>query len=285
MQGEEGGTFSRVPPFSVLGRRHVQTGNFHRSPRSRRRTGRRAAEYRLLIVFAATLLVPDDLGARQSNEAALRGTVVDAGSGKGVVGAEVVIRGTEWRWITDGRGRFRFDKLRAGRYLMEVHRVGYATRADTVNVPDGVSVEVTLTLSVEPIELPGLEVVTRSLLLERRGFYDRQRQGFRGVFMDRPAIEKEDPLYVADLFRNIPGVEVVAGRLVMSQSVTLLGGGRGCEPSLWLDGIRSGIRNYDYIRPDHIEGLEVYTGGGAPEKYNDLCGTIVIWTRVPVRRR
>ncbi len=128
-------------------------------------------------------------------------------------------------------------------------------------------------------------MTVRSLLLETRGFYDRKRQGFRGVFMDRVAIEDADPIYVGDLFRNIPGVEVVDGRLVMSQSVTLRGGGRGCEPSLWLDGIRSGLRNYDYMRPDHIEGLEVYTGGGAPGKYNDLCGTVVIWTRVPVRRR
>lgn len=261
------------------------TGNPFRSLKGRRRAGRGAVGFRLLLALAAFVSLRDDLAARQSNEAAVSGTVADVGSGNGVEGAEVVIRGTLWRAMTDGRGRFRLEDLRPGRYLMEVHRIGYTTRADTLNVPDGVSVEVALTLSVEPISLPGLEVITRSLLLERRGFYDRQRQGFKGIFLDRPSIEKRDPLYVADLFRNIPGVEVVEGRLVMSQSVTLLGGGRGCEPALWLDGIRSGLRNYDYIRPDHLEGVEVYTGGGAPEKYNDLCGTVVIWTRLPARRR
>jgi outer membrane receptor protein involved in Fe transport len=130
-----------------------------------------------------------------------------------------------------------------------------------------------------------LEVITRSFLLELNGFYDRQRQGYSGVFLDRPAIERKRPNYVADLFRNIPGVEVVGGRIIMSQSSTFSGGGQGCAPAFWLDGIRSDRFSYDSIHPDQLEGAEVYTGGGAPMKYNDLCGTVVMWTRVPMRRR
>jgi len=239
-----------------------------------------------LVLLAATLASSPLAAQQPTDRAALRGFVVDAQEGKGVSGAEVTLDGTGLRVFTDDKGRFRFETLRPGRYFLHVYRIGYETRGDSLIVPDGISMDVTLEISVAPIELPGIEVVTRSLLLETRGFYDRRSQGFRGFFMDRPAIEKHDPLYVTDLFRSVPGVEVVNGAyLRMSQSVTLLGGGLGCEPTLWLDGIRSNIRNYDYIRPDHIEGLEVYTGGGAPGKYNDLCGTIVIWTRVPMRRR
>lgn len=240
----------------------------------------------LLAASVALCATPDGAAARQAaGGAALRGTVTDAGTGDGVEGAEIVLGGAGTA-VTDGRGRFRFDQVGPGRYVLEVRRIGYRSRTDTLDVPDGLSVQVALEVSVEPIPLAGLVVVTRSLLLESRGFYDRRSQGFRGVFLDRPAIEERDPLYVADLFRNIPGVEVVdGGYLRMSQSVTLRGGGSGCEPALWLDGVRSGLRNYDFIRPDHLEGVEVYTGGGAPGKYNDLCGTVVIWTRVPVRRR
>ncbi|GMV05930.1 MAG: hypothetical protein AMXMBFR53_22070 [Gemmatimonadota bacterium] len=239
----------------------------------------------MALALVALLVLPAGASARQAAGAALRGTVVDAATGDGVEGAEVALSG-RGRAVTDGRGRFRFDRVDPGRYVLEVSRLGYRIRTDTLAVPEGQSLEVTLEVSMEAIPLPGLTVVTRSLLLEARGFYERRSQGFRGVFMDRPAIEDRDPLYVADLFRNIPGVEVVDGaRLRMSQSVTLRGGGTGCEPALWLDGIRSGMRNYDFIRPDHLEGIEVYTGGGAPGKFNDLCGTIVIWTRLPIRRR
>lgn len=239
------------------------------------------------VLFAAfaPVAVSDTLFARQTGEALIRGTVVDVGTGKGIEGATVVLRDSVRQTLTDGRGRFGFARIPAGRHVIVIQRVGYEPRTDTLDVPDGMALQLTLHMSQTPIVLPGIDVTVQSLLLENRGFYDRRRQGFRGVFLDRAAIEDEDPIYTGDLFRNIPGVEVLDGRLVMSQSVTLRGGGRGCEPSLWLDGIRSGLRNYDYIRPDQIEGVEVYTGGGAPGKYNDLCGTIVIWTRVPVRRR
>jgi Carboxypeptidase regulatory-like domain/TonB-dependent Receptor Plug Domain len=230
-------------------------------------------------------LMADDAAARQADASALHGRVIDAATGEGVPGAEVVLKNGHRQAVTDRQGAFRFETLGPGRYVLEVQRVGYQTRVDTVDVPLGISLDVALGISVEPIELAAIEVVSRSLLLESKGFYQRKAQGFRGVFMDRTAIEDKDPLYVGDLFRNIPGVKVMDGQIQMSQSVTLRDGGRGCEPALWLDGIRSGLRNYDYIRPDHIEGIEVYTGGGAPAKYNDLCGTIVIWTRVPVRGR
>lgn len=252
-----------------------------------------AADPRVLVLRGLVCLMagsgavpPEAAGQDVGGSVAVRGQVVDRANGRGVDGAEVVLQGTPWFVVADDRGRFRLETLRPGRYVFEVHRIGYHSRTDTLDVPEGVSLELTFELSVEPIPLAGIEVVTRSLLLESRGFYDRQRQGFRGFFLDRPAIEKRDPLYVTDLFRNIPGVDVVNGAFLrMSQSVTLLGGGRGCEPSVWLDGIRSNMRNYDFIRPDHIEGVEVYTGGGAPGKYNDLCGTVVIWTRVTTRRR
>lgn len=251
-----------------------------------RRPQRFEAARRILLALAVAAALPGDIAARQEHGAAVvHGQVVDAVGGAGVQGVEVRLDGTSLRAATDSDGRFLLRGVPAGRHALRLRRIGYGTRTDTLDVPPNASVEVSLTIAQEAIPLEGIEVSVRSLLLERHGFYDRRSQGFRGFFMDRPAIESRDPLYVADLFRTIPGVEVVNGsRLIMSQSVTLRGGGRGCEPSLWLDGARSGLRNYDHLKPEHVEGIEVYTGGGAPGKYNDLCGTVVIWTRVPVRR-
>lgn len=245
----------------------------------------------VILLFSALILVL--LGGPRSGSAqqpqgvsALQGQVVDVASGQGIDGASLILEGTELVAVTDRRGRFVFQRVPPGEHRIRVERLGYEPRVESVSLADGLLVEVTVLLAVEAIPLEEIEVNTRSLLLERQGFYDRQRQGFRGFFMDRVAIEQRDPLYVADLFRSVPGVSVEGGsRLRMSQSVTLQEGGRGCEPSLWLDGVRSGLRDYSYIRPDHLEGVEVYTGGGAPGKYNDLCGTVVIWTRVPMRRR
>lgn len=287
MLDKEGGTYIQVPPSLVIEECRLTTSKPYRSPQLRKACEAVAAcRLFLLLSLVVLVLAPKDLTARQSNETAVRGTVVDVESGNGLEGADVVLHGTSLRVITDERGRFQFEGpgLAPGPYLMEVRHLGYATRADTLWVPDGASIEVTLAVSGEPIRLPDLKVITRSFLLELNGFYDRQRQGYSGVFVDRPAIERKRPNYVADLFRNIPGVEVVGGRIIMSQSSTFSGGGQGCAPAVWLDGIRSDRFSYDNIHPDQLEGAEVYTGGGAPMKYNDLCGTVVMWTRVPMRR-
>lgn len=239
----------------------------------------------LLVATSAVSALPARAQQGVQGGAVLAGRVVDE-DGRAVEDADVSLEGTRLMAVTDDHGRFRLEPVPVGTWEIVVQRIGYVTRTDTLDVPDGVAMELELAVAVDAVPVQGIVVSVRSLLLESRGFYDRQRQGFRGVFMDRPAIENRAPLYVADLFRSIPGVEVVNGsRLIMSQSVNFSDGGRGCEPSLWLDGVRSGLRNYDYIKPDHIEGIEVYTGGGAPGKYNDLCGTVVIWTRLILRRR
>ncbi|MDH5590097.1 MAG: TonB-dependent receptor [Gemmatimonadota bacterium] len=258
-----------------------------RDPMVRRCVGKPApAILSVAFLGVIALVLPGKAAALQSApQGALHGRVVDAESRDGVDGAEVSVLGTSLAAVTDRRGRFAFPAVPAGSWVVSVARLGYGIRTDTVRVPDGVSVSATLTISTEPIPLEGLVVDMRSLLLEKRGFYDRKRQGFSGLFMDRTTIEDRNPLFVSDLFRSVPGVEIVNdSRLIMNQSVNLSGGGRGCEPAVWLDGIRSTLRNYDFLKPDHIEGIEVYTGN-APGKYNDLCGTVVIWTRVPVRRR
>lgn len=239
-----------------------------------------------LLALATWVAVPTAMRAQQPEAgAALSGVVVDAGSGEGVEGVLVSLEGTRLTATTNRAGVFRFDGVPIGAQVIVTQRLGYQSRSDSVSIPFGASVRVSLAISVEPVPLQEIVVSLRSLLLETRGFYDRQAQGFRGTFLDRATIEDRDPLNVSDLFRLVQGVEVVNGsRLIMSRSVNFRDGGRGCEPSLWLDGIRSGLREYDYLRPDHIEGIEVYSGGG-PGKFNDLCGTVVIWTRVPLRNR
>jgi len=232
------------------------------------------------------LLTPGFSEAQQADGARLTGRVLDAANGDGIEGAEVRLDGTLMTAVTNSRGRFRFNDVPPGVRIVQIARLGFESRADTIEVPQGMSITLDFPISVEPILLEPIIVSLRSLLLEMRGFYDRQAQGFSGFFADRATIEDADPVLMTDLFRSVPGVEVINNsRLLMSQSVDLRGGGRGCEPSLWLDGARSGLRQYDHLRPDHIEGIEVYTGGGAPGKYNDLCGTVVIWTRVIVRAR
>ena len=241
-----------------------------------------------LLIVASPLLAEgqqDRVGT-----ASISGRVLDQRTNDPVAGVEVSVDGTPVLSITDESGEFHFEGVLAGTLVLRSRRLGYEERSDSLSVPQGVLIDLTIHLSTEPVELEELVVEVRSRLLEQRGFYERQRSGYGGVFIDREAIEDRNPNVLTDLFRTMSGLRVVYGglfgpRVCVNQNITFSDGGLGCEPSLVLDGVRSTMRSYDFIDPIEVEGLEVYAGGGAPGGFSDPCGTIAIWTRIQVRRR
>lgn len=242
----------------------------------------------LLLLAAAA---PGRAGGQQKQGlgSSITGRVLDLVDNSPLIGAEVGLEGTPMRAITDEDGAFDLPDVPGGAQILWARRFGYQERSDSIYVPPGALLEVTVILSTEAIEMEELRVVVRSPALMMRGFYGRQAQGYGASYIDRAEIERRNPHSVTALFRNLPGVRVVWGgisgsRVFFNQRVTFADDGLpGCEPGLWLDGIRSSMRNYDLMRADEIEGIEVYAGGSAPGKFVDICGTVVIWTRLPVR--
>jgi hypothetical protein len=236
----------------------------------RRAPGLLAAALLLLSALAAGALEAQQV--RGGPEGVIVGRILDGPDGSPLEGVEVGLNSARILAVTDQNG------------------IGYAERADSVSVPDRVLLDITMALSTDPIELDELVVVVRSPVLEKHGFYARQTQGYDGIYLDRDEIQRRNPRAVTDLFRNMPSVRVVWGgirgsRVFINQRVTFQDDGMpGCEPGLWLDGIRSTMTSYDMMRAEEIEGIEVYSGGAAPGKFSNICGTVAIWTRVPVRR-
>ena len=244
--------------------------------------------------IAALLIVASPLLAEGQQDrvgtASISGLVLDQRTNDPVAGVQVSVDGTSVLSITDESGEFQFEGVLAGTLVLRSRRLGYEERSDSLSVPQGVLIDLTIHLSTEPVELEELVVEVRSRLLEQRGFYGRQRSGYGGVFIDREAIEDRNPNVLTDLFRTMSGLRVVYGglfgpKVFVNQNITFSDGGLGCEPGLMLDGVRSTMRSYDFIDPVEVEGLEVYAGGGAPGGFSDPCGTIAIWTRIQVRRR
>jgi len=226
----------------------------------------------------------------QVGTASISGLVLDQETNDPVVGVEMSVVGASAFSITNEQGEFHFEEVLSGSLILRSRRLGYQERTDSLSVPQGALIDVTVRLSTEPVELEELVVEVRSRLLDQRGFYERQRTGYGGVFIDREAIEDRNPNVLTDLFRTMSGLRVVYGglfgpKVFVNQNITFSDGGLGCVPGLMLDGVRSTMRSYDFIDPIEVEGLEVYTGGGAPGGFSDPCGTIAIWTRIQVRRR
>jgi TonB-linked SusC/RagA family outer membrane protein len=198
--------------------------------------------------IAGALLLPGaSLARAQSGQGTVVGQVTDAVTGKGVISAAVQIEGTRLGGTTDGDGRYRIDKVPAGRHALVVRRIGYAQLRQTVTVTAGQSVTADLALQVAATLLDEL-VVTGT-----PGAQERREVGHAVATVN--AVDELSKSQAPDLgsllTARASGVTVVqnSGRL-------------GAGPNIQIRGVSSmGLSNNPLI---YIDGVRVNnsTGGG-----------------------
>ncbi len=132
------------------------------------------------------------------------GRLVDAESGERVSGAEVWLRGTTFRTITDQSGGFQFSDVEPGEYLLVAEHLAYGTRSDTLAVPWGESLAVEMRVNNQAIEIAPMTVTAESRPLTERAM--------GGIVIDRASVDRvrNRARDVADILRsqNLPGVIV-----------------------------------------------------------------------------
>jgi hypothetical protein len=212
----------------------------------------------------------------------LTGTVNDAVTGRPIAGATLALesgRGT----VTDAEGRFHVPDVTPGLVEIEVGKLGYAPRTESVTVQPGRTTGVTLSLAVDPLELEAIEVEIRSPFLEAQGVYRRMEGGTSGHIVTREEIDARPSSRLSDSLMDVPGLQVMRD----NKRSVLLGRGR-CRMRIFLDGVEMGVEidgtiDIDLVPPDWVEVAEVYTGLAAvPVEYGqglESCGVMLVWTR------
>jgi len=165
-----------------------------------------------------------------------------------------------------------------GTYRVIVTRIGYRDLQDTLQVDLESDLELILPMSVSPIELEPLLVVTQRRDRGIMGDFEERRRSGQGTFFDREDIEARHPMFLTDLLRMVPGARIVPTS-PYDYTVRLRG---GCRPSLVVDGVRLMTEEgMDDILPTmDLEAVEVYHGAALPVEFgSNPCGAIVVWTR------
>lgn len=275
--------------------------------------------FRRLLPALLLVLVAAPLAAQQ-----VRGRVVDEG-GQSVKAATVFLLDGEGRRVvgthTDDEGAFQLRVPREGSYRLRAQRIGYGEAlTDTMQVGGRVSLELTLQLSVRAVALAPLNITAqqhpRVPRLVSVGFYRRQEQG-QGEFFEREDIERQRPVQMSALVRQVPGVLVMGGGTFAGDVVMMRGS--QCLPSVWLDGrlARPGgrleaesrsewssamaearlspfsrrevrvrhrtVAMDELITPHEVEAVEVYRGPAETPAIFAFtaasCGAVVVWTQ------
>jgi hypothetical protein len=208
------------------------------------------------------------------------GIVVDEGQAP-VPSAEIVLKrdGRELQVAHSGNdGRFSFTDVQTGPAALMVRRMGYTARTIDLDVPvGGVSDPVEVKLAQIPSDIASVIVESSKSHLEE--FYNRKANNNFAKFFERKDIQKQNPLYLSEMIRTVGGANVSsagAGNRILL---------RGCQPMVWVDGMRAPGAELDEVaRPDDVAGMEVYpSNAGLPAEYQDrnnrMCGAIIVWTK------
>lgn len=218
----------------------------------------------------------------------VQGTILDRSSGQALEGVRLSLEPAEGASaevrmaVTDSDGRFAMREVPEGRYTLEARHIGYGPLDYHFELPGDEDVHFDIQLVPDPIELDAVVATGAPEISPRmRGFYDRKDRGI-GRFISRSDIEARNPFRVSDLFRTMAGVRVQpgpgnrGGRLLMR---------RGCEPAVYIDGIRTteGARYIDdYVSTGDVEAVEVYNVSQVPAQFDQgTCGVVALWTRPP----
>lgn len=259
---------------------------------------------RTLMLLAATLLVPAAADAQT-----IRGTVVEDGTRQPIHGAVVELRledGTRFATAqSNEQGMFLLSVRRAGTYTLHLAHIAYTSvNSEAFSLRQDESVQMELRLARTTIPLEPLVVTARSSG-HLEGFRERsQRRGSAGYIMTREQIEARPGASATTLLREVPGVIITSmippGPRVQDptaqeggvidpvriSTISMRSGTGECSPTVFIDGMVaqqagpvSGID--DLLRPEFLEGVEVYHGGAVPPPLygRDGCGVVAFWTR------
>lgn len=273
---------------------------WHEACCSARRT-HPVAPRRRIVLAALGILLPlasspgSTQSVVQSPVSIVVGKVADS-SGKPIDRAQVSIDGLPIAAQSLADGRFILPAIESGKYIIETRALGFFPERAYLNIAgENDTLRVTIVLARLPanaVVLPASRIVAEPSPFERSsGFAERKRRG-NGLFFDRAAIERRNPVTLTDMLRGVPGLTLrpVSDRFGQSYDAAVdrvpASGGRACRINYYLNGNEytpsAGGIDHEFP-PEQVEAIEIYRPSETPAQFSGSrarCGAVLIWTRV-----
>lgn len=228
-----------------------------------KRHWRTSASIFVLVVAVLLALKSASYAQRASatQQAAIRGRVVDARSNEGLIGANVRLEGTLLGAVAGKAGEFEITRLAPGKYLLKATFIGYRAGRLEVETHAGITSTAEFGLQSVPIQLEQV-VITASKRQE-----DLQEAVNSVSVLPAREIERRNYLRVDKALESIPGVNLTAENVNIRGS-TGYSRGAGSRVLVLLDGVPAltsdlGAMNWDILPVTDVERVEVVKGAGS----------------------
>lgn len=200
----------------------------------------------------------------------------------------VLASGSAVRTADDGT--FVIPDAAAGTQTIEARLIGYVPDRRTLDIRDGGLTDITLTLSVQRVQLDTVRVMAgREVPYQVRAIERRARSG-TGTLLSGDMIRERSSMWVTDALRGMNGLRVSnksQGNSVEMRSLR----GEVCTPAVYIDGIitqisgggNTSITIDDFVARGDVAAIEVYARANlVPPEFNvgsTGCGAIAVWSR------
>lgn len=206
------------------------------------------------------------------------GYVLESKTGTPVAGAAIKL-GTDYLWtISDSEGRFSFENVYSGEYVLEVSCLGYVSASTTVSVKKDDIEGISISLKENSLAIDEVVVTAQ-----------RPKDGLNTSHnLGRDALNHLQMSNMSDISALLPGGKTINPDLTANNTLSLRDGGQSIGNASFgtaveIDGVRFG-NNASLAQPsgvgtrsiavENIESIEVITGVPSAE-YGDLSSGIV----------
>ena len=228
-----------------------------------------------VLAFAVACLVLVSAAWAIDASGAVTGVVRDP-SGAVVVGADVALLTAQQTNVRSTRtgadGRFSFDTVSPGRYVLLVSYAGFADRRTAVHVSPAAPVSVDVTLDPTPVEAEVTVTATPGLV------QDIQAVSQPVNVIESGAIFERAKTVVAQAVLEEPGVNLL--RTSPTMAGIYIRGLTGNKVNVFVDGVRysnsaqrGGVNTFlDLIEPTSLQAIEVLRGPNSAQYGSDAMG-------------
>ncbi|HWP82965.1 MAG TPA: SusC/RagA family TonB-linked outer membrane protein [Bacteroidota bacterium] len=244
------------------------------------------------VLMAALVTIASSIVFAQEFTGEIRGTVKDRASGESLVGANILVVGTNKGTTTNFEGAFSIKGLPPGQYTIVARFVGYVRSQQTVTVAANAVAEVNFQLDQDVLRID--EVVVTGL----SGEIPRAELGNSISKISGSQIEKVVTTNIMDaLAAKAPGLQTTRGGGTPGAGVYVTIRGRhtitgSSQPLYVVDGViidnttwqlgtvQAANRGVD-INPNDIESIEILKGASASAIYGSRAanGVVLITTK------
>jgi len=235
--------------------------------------------YALCFTLAAIAVVSSRANAQGS--ASIRGVVRDSAS-RPMPNADVIVAPGNKHARTDSTGRFAFESLGAGQYIVRARRVGYGPTEWSVDLSKSGHADVQLVLGAR------IAILDTVFAIDGRPCNAQKYEGFvcrrattPGMFIDYTDIDTMEVYYSADLLRDAGGFTTVVQPT--RNGATRIASAKACTIVL-MNGIPTSWSSIPE-EPYKIIGIEIYKSPkDIPKEYarftwgKERCWLVAYWT-------